>query len=156
MRDQSPDPWAGRGIRAPLRPHRLRRHRGPSGAPRPRAPSRARVPRMRAGQGRGQRLQSLAPPPSFPPSLPGSGISGIPLWDSVPAGPAPRRRGGAGLGEGSANEEREAGEAKVAVRAGSRPESPPGGGGRGAARGAAGEPGVRGHRRGWRRGSGTG
>lgn len=94
--------------------------------------------------------------PSLPPSLPGSGISGIPLWDSVPAGPAPRRRGGAGLGEGSAKEEREAGEAKVAVRAGPRPESPPGGGGRGAARGAAGEPGVRGHRRGWRRGSGTG
>lgn len=120
-RDQSPVPAPS--PQAPSRP--LRRPPASRAFP-PARTAHARRPRARPAP-------PIARAPSFPPSLPGSGISGIPLWDSVPAGAALRRRGGAGLGEGSAKEEREAGEAKVAVRAGPRPESPPGGGGRGAA-----------------------
>lgn len=116
----------------------IRPLRGPSGAPRrpqPRAPSRA--PTAHAPRPEARPAPPIASAPSIAPSLLPS------LWrlgkirDSAPgerpggrhSAQARRRR----AGEGSAKEEREAGEAKVAVRAGPRPESPPGGGGRGAA-----------------------
>lgn len=92
----------------------------------------ARAQRRRAGS-------RARPAPPIAPSLPPSRRRLGKIRDTAPGERPGRRRCAQArrrrAGRGSAKEERETGEeaAKVAVRAGPRPESPAGGGGRGAA-----------------------
>lgn len=120
-------PIASGAIAAPQVPSQPLRH-PPASRPFPRA-HRARAPAEGAAKA----------PIAFPASL--SLPSSLPWLGNIRDTALGKRPGcrhtaqarRCRAGEGSAKEEREAGEAKVAVRAGPRPESPPGGGGRGAA-----------------------